>query len=191
MNKQPILLALALIIAGTIGPTIAYATNPTLAGLAGHWAASGYGTETLCWDSGFSMLESCSTTGAVALEYNLSIVGNVEEDAVGNTCGVQTVILAPDLGFPQQIAPSTYTNVCKVTSYNQVRGVVKATCTNYSGGSCTGATFNSSGATVNATWSFKSVVSQSGARADGIDINLTAADGVIGASVIHWAAFKQ
>jgi hypothetical protein len=193
VKKPSLFLSFALVIAGMIGPKISYAANPKLAGLAGHWAGTVQViVESLCYTSDFSALENCSTSGAAVIQFVGTGVEDFVEDAAGNTCGTQTFQSSYFFGYTQQqFTPVVSIFAGKVTNYNQTTGIAEGTATAYTGGSCTGATFNSSGATATSTGTTVGVVSHNGTQSNVIDTTLTDPLGDVGSAVVISAGFKQ
>ncbi len=106
---------------------------------------------------------SCSGGGCVTL--NIIEAGAMTRDAQGNACGshVAVVNTVPPSGSPPIVAPSV-TTVMKVTYYDPTTGTGDESLVEYSGGSCNGAIFNSTGATQLVTGTLHFTVSNGGNR---------------------------
>lgn len=88
---------------------------------------------------------SCSGSSCVVL--NIIEAGATVRDAAGNGCGTHVAVVntTPPGTVPPTVAPIVH--VFKITSYNSATGIGDQTLTEYFGGTCQGAIFNSTGAT--------------------------------------------
>lgn len=110
---------------------------------------------------------SCSGGSCVTL--NIIEAGAMTRDAQGNACGshVAVVNTVPPSGAAPFVVPSV-TTVMKVTYYDLTTGTGDESLAEYSGGSCNGATFNSTGATQLVTGTLHFTVSNGGNRIDSV-----------------------
>jgi hypothetical protein len=110
-------------------------------------------------------------------------------DAAGNACGSHAAVVTtiPATAGPPIVVSSVIT-VLQLLSYDSATGTGDASLSEYSGGSCNGASFNSAGATQIVSGSLHFAVSN-GENANGgdrIDSILTALN-VVGAPVPNFA----
>ena len=86
--------------------------------------------------------------------------------ASGSGCGTDTEIFSalPPSALPSTTNPETV--VVKVTNYSSTTGIGTASYTGYSGGSCNGASFDSSGATEIASGTLQFVVTEGGKQVE-------------------------
>lgn len=161
-----------------------------LSAYAGKFALTGQGSVTYCFTTGFAALESCSTSGALTSEANVVIVGEENVDASGNICATVT---STD-GFPFSTFPpnvTAYNSVAKVTDYRPGMAIGDVSFTDYSGGTCVGATFNKTGATVLETGTSHFAGSKSGNQLDAVVTALTNPLESIGAFNIVYSGQRQ
>jgi hypothetical protein len=109
-----------------------------------------HGSLTLCSNPSTNAPEACSASGAVIAPVSDRATGSITYSS-GVGCGTDTEVFnsIPPSTAPPMLNPETM--VIKVTNYNSTTGVGTGTYTAYSGGSCSGATFDSSGATEEVT----------------------------------------
>ncbi|HEV8715900.1 MAG TPA: hypothetical protein VGX03_24115, partial [Candidatus Binatia bacterium] len=108
------------------------------------------------------------------------VVGAVTGDDKGNLCGTLTETVSD---LPVDISPPAvvvFHNISKVTSYDSTTGTGDASFTNYIGGHCHGARFDSTGATVASTGTSHFAASNRGKRIDYVVTSLTDPVGAIG-----------
>jgi hypothetical protein len=112
---------------------------------------------------------SCSPTCVVL---NVIEAGQTVRDSAGNGCGTHVAVanLSPPVQAPPFVVPVTH--VFKVTKYDPTTGIGDQTLTEYSGGTCNGAIFNSAGATQSVTGTLHFVVSEGGNRIDNVVTSL-------------------
>jgi hypothetical protein len=118
-------------------------------------------------------------------------VGAATRDAQGNACATFTQTYAD---LPVDISPpfsSVVHNVSKVTSYDPTTATGDTSVTTYAGGQCHGASFDSTGATVQSTSTNHIAASDRGERIDGIVTSLTNAVGSIGAFSISFTQLRH
>ena len=140
----------------------------TLASLAGKFAARGSGSLTLCFNAGHTALQDCATAPLV-VPYNFARIEQETRDAAGNSCGVPTVTSAPVAGTTFPAGVSTGTIVGTTTSFDPTTGRGTIGVHGYHGGTCIGAVFDSTGATLTNTATFTFLVSDSGNRIEFIN----------------------
>jgi len=120
-----------------------------------------------CYNPTTNAPEACSTSGAVAVAYSVLQSGHILYDFSGNGCEEVTQVinsLPPNASPP--IVSSTVTGTKKVTNYDSTTGIGTASFTRYSGGSCNGANFDSTGATEISFGTLQFVVTDGGKRED-------------------------
>jgi hypothetical protein len=150
-----------------------------LAKLAGQYTSADEGSITLCFQPGFTATEACSDADAVPVVFNDPLVGSFTEDKAGNICGTSTDVLSA----PGDVHPPIVTvqNVsAKVTNYDPSTASGDARFTDYNGGKCNGANFDSTGATVNNNGTLHFVASAGGDRRDYVATSLIDSVGDIG-----------
>jgi hypothetical protein len=135
----------------------------TLASLAGKFAERGGGFATVCFNAGFTALQDCATAPHV-VPFNVTVIEHFTQDKAGNFCEVSTSAAAPVSGSTFPAGVGTVTNVGTTTSFDPTTGSGTGSVNEYHGGSCNGAVFDSTGATLTATATFSFVVSDSGNR---------------------------
>ena len=110
---------------------------------------------------------SCAGTACVVL--NIIEAGSMTHDKAGNACGTHSAVvnIVPPSSSAPIVVPSV-TTVFKVANYDAATGTGDYTLTEYAGGSCNGATFDSTGATLVVTGTLHFTVSEGGKRIDSI-----------------------
>jgi hypothetical protein len=162
-------LALLLFMATMIGGPVSLSQaqddggGVTLASLAGRFAARGSGSLTLCFNTGFTALQDCATAPNL-VPFNFARIEQETRDAAGNSCGVPTVTSAPVSGTKFPAGVSTGTIVGTTTSFDPTTGSGTISLSGYHGGTCIGALFDSTRATLTNTANFTFLVSDSGNR---------------------------
>lgn len=131
---------------------------------AGHFSLTVQGSEASCSGA------SCSTL-------NIIEVGSSVRDGSGNACGTHTAVVTfvPAIASPPIVVPVTH--VMKVTQYDPNTGTGDMSLTEYSGGTCHGANFNSAGATQSVSGILHFAISDNGKRIDSIVTSLTLSTG--------------
>lgn len=164
-----------------------------LSTLAGKYAVTfplgGFFTE--CFKPDFSATESCSTPGAVPLNISGATVGQSTQDRDGDSCAQFTGAFAVISGQTMPPSVLSFFGVSKVTNYDPATGSGDSSFTNYVGGKCIGAKFDSTGATVNSTGTNHFVASDDGERVDSTTLTFSDALGNIGGFNIISLALKQ
>jgi hypothetical protein len=153
-----------------------------LASLAGSFATSGTGLETFC-------VGGCATPTKLVPLNELN-VGQETLDDLGNFCGFFTFVVAPVAGTKNPASTGRVTIAGKVSAFDPVTESGDDTFSVYVGGSCTGAVFNSGGATLNTTGTRKFVVSQNGNHIVFGLTSLTNVTGTVG-GVVFFGTFDR
>jgi hypothetical protein len=154
-----------------------------LKALAGKYADTAHGYFALCLDSASfpaAVEISCAAATAVVFPQTVVDVGNETDDQHGTSCETYTDTtsdLPPDLSPP---SVAVFHTVATTTSYDPATGSGDGSFISYIGGKCVGASFNSSGMTVNATGTLHFVVGNDGKRVDFLATSLTDPIGGVG-----------
>jgi hypothetical protein len=146
---------------------------------AGQFSVTIQGSVADCVNPSNFASEACSTSGVLVLPSSFLTNGSVTHDSAGNTCGVIEVVesllpLAPSSPFntsPPAVLPIQHVAETLV-DYDSATGIGHRSLTVYFGGTCNGASFNSSGATQNATFISQFVVTKGGNRIDSLDTQI-------------------
>src|SRR5712692_1260648 len=148
----------------------------TLASLAGKFASKGSVSYTLCFGTSFSALVDCASSPHQEVPFNVTAVAHNIRDAAGNSCGVTNLTLTDasvyGTKFPARIN-FTSTNVSTTTSFDPATGSGSSSVSQYRGGRCNGAVFDSTGAALVSTGTQSFMVSDSGNRIDTIITSLS------------------
>ena len=154
----------------------------TLASLAGKFASKGGGSYTVCFtDNGdFFTAVDCASAPHKEVRFNLTTVSHGTFDAAGNSCGVTALTSAPrgplvPEGIYSTRFHDTRTNVGTITSFDPTTGSGSSSFSQYRGGRCNGAVFDSTGAFLTGTGTQSFMVSDSANR---IETILTSISGV-------------
>lgn len=132
----------------------------------GQYSIARHGSLALCLNPAANYAnESCSASGVFVYPVTDIAVGSITYES-GIGCGTDTEIFSalPPNAMPSTPGPETV--VVKVTNYSSTTGIGTASYTGYSGGSCNGASFDSSGATVIASGTLQFVVTEGGQRVE-------------------------
>jgi hypothetical protein len=154
---------------GCAGGLEAMAGSP-IALPSGNFSFAAEGTEATC------------ATGSCPV-INIIEIGSSVRDKSGNACGTHTAVVntVPPAGTP---TVASITHVMQVINYDPSTGTGDLSLTEYFGGSCNGAAFNSSsGGTQVVTGTLHFVVSNGGNRIDSIVTLLHVAGGAGGYSL--------
>ena len=110
---------------------------------------------------------SCAGTSCVVL--NIIEAGSMNHDAAGNACGSHAAVVntVPPSSAPPIVVPSVVT-VLKLAKYDPATGTGDYILTEYSGGTCVGAIFDGTGATLVVTGTLHFTVSDGGKQIDSI-----------------------
>jgi hypothetical protein len=144
---------------------------------AGQFSSSSQGYFGVCTHNAVSP-EACSTSGAIIVAFTAVANGSNTFDSAGNGCGVEMEVdtlplaplylAAPPPGYPP--APAFVDPVVhvasKVIDYDTATGIGDDSFNAFIGGTCKGASFDSSGATPVAEGMGHFVVTRGGARID-------------------------
>jgi hypothetical protein len=140
----------------------AMAKSPSVASpLSGQYSESLQGSQAYCLDPTTFAFEDCSTSGAIVAP--VSYLANGSVTYAGDVgCKTHTVVVA---AIPPTNAPVVLENdtvVITVTGYDPTTRIGTTSFIGYEGGSCNGASFDSKGATENASGTGQFVVTQGG-----------------------------
>jgi hypothetical protein len=137
--------------------------------LAGTYTDNVSAQQALCHDSSCNPIP-CSQfdSGDILTTFIIQALGEHTMDSNSNSCGSFTVV-SNDLPLGSSV-PSAFTGigVNTLTDYNPSTGVGDLTSTEYSAGSCNGASFNSSGSTNLGTSTVHFIGSENGQRIDSL-----------------------
>jgi hypothetical protein len=170
-----LLLFMETMVGGPLGVSRAQpgASRVTLASLAGRFTSTGTGIETVCFKAGFKALEDCaSAPRPQQVSFKLTGIARATRDTAGNACSVGTwtaraVVVGPTSSpFGPGIIPIT--NVSTTITFDPMTGSGTASFSQYRGGSCIGAIFDSRDAILTGTGTVSFMVSDSGNRIDQI-----------------------
>jgi hypothetical protein len=144
----------------------------TLASLAGKFETKGSGSYTLCLNASFSAPVNCASAPHQEMPFNFTSLAHVTRDAGGNSCAVTTLTNSPVYGtvYPAFRARlnNTRNNVSTTTSFDPATGSGSCSFSQYRGGRCIGAVFDSTGAVLTGTGTQSFMVSDSGNRIENI-----------------------
>jgi hypothetical protein len=142
------------------------------------------GSLAICLNSTTFAQVSCSTAGTAGVAvFPISVLinGVVTGDAAGNSCAAVTEV---DSDLPVDASPPTVTanehSAGKILNYDSTTGTGDLSFTGYIGGTCSGATFDSAGATKLSSGTVHFVVTDNGKRIDFLITTLTNPAGSIG-----------
>ena len=154
----------------------------TLASLAGKFASKGSGSYTICFGASLSTVD-CASSPHQEVPFNMTSVAHGTRDAAGNSCGVTALTLAAtDRVFGAYFTRLKFarTNVSATTSFDPATGSGTASFSDYHGGNCVGAAFDSTGAILTDTGTRSFMVSDSGNRIETITTSLSVVTGAFG-----------
>lgn len=184
----PVTFAFFVAVGGQIA-TAGGSGNPPLP--TGQFSNIATGSLAVCLDPTTFAFESCSAKGVLILPLSFSAAGLATRDKNG-ACVSRTNVassLPPNAQPP--IVDSKVHELVKITDYDPATGVGDASFTNYDGGQCIGAKFDSTGATVTGSGTEHFVVSKGGNRIDVITITLTNSTDSIGSFSFNSVDLKQ
>jgi hypothetical protein len=141
----------------------------------GNYSQTEHGSFAICLNPAKDYAEqACGQSGVQAFPLSSVIVGAVTTDASGNACASESEVDAdiPPAGYQPTVTLNEH-STSKVTSYDSSTGFGSGSFTGYTGGSCNGASFDSSGATEISSGTFQFVVTENGKRVDYIITQLT------------------
>src|SRR5713226_2291647 len=180
-----LLLITATMACGPVGMSQPQASDGgvTLASLAGKFASKGSVSYTLCFGTSFSALVDCASSPHQEVPFNVTAVAHNVRDAAGNSCGVTTLTSTPTdaaaygTQFPGRVnfkrIDFTRTSVSTTTSFDPTTGSGSSSFSQYLGGRCNGAVFDTTGATLVSTGTQSFMVSDSGNRIETIITSLS------------------
>ncbi len=149
--------------------------------LAGVYAETVHGSYLLCVESTPPHAPvKCGSAGSVGVPITALAFGAYTSDVNGNACATWT---ETDSDSPVGLAqPTVYVvhQAGKFMSFDPTTGTGDGVFTNYFGGTCHGATFDSTGATVASSGTFHFVVSNHGKRIDTVVTVPTTPGDIIG-----------
>jgi hypothetical protein len=182
----------ALVMSENLSRALADEGKIPLSALAGGYSFTVPGTFATCLSPTAPFPEeSCTTDGALVIPLQGSSIGEVTRDSAGNACVTFTGVFAnlPVDASPPQIVP--FHTAIKLLNYDAGTGVGDEAFTDYSGGMCNGAKFNSAGATVTSSGTEHFVTSKDGKRIDTLFTSFTDPVGGIGDFSVSGIALKQ
>ena len=147
------------------------------------------GTVTVCVKQGSATPRACGKLDSVAVAAQVSDVGRATWDASGNTCTTASeTISVPGTVF--RITENA-TLVGTIETFDVATLTGTASVVGYVGGSCTGAVFNSQGASKRSTSEVTFVISAGGTRIDGNVTKLTLEGIQLGTYSLSGTGFLQ
>jgi len=126
------------------------------------------GSVAQCFDPTTNAPEACSTSGAVAVAFSVLQAGHITYSS-GVGCAIVLIVsnsLPPNASPPR--VNSSVTGTVEITNYDPTTGIGTSSFTYYSGGSCSGANFNSAGATEISFGTLQFVVTDGGKQVEEI-----------------------
>ena len=145
--------------------------SATLASLAGKFALKSSGSYTICFGASRSTVD-CASSPHQEVPFNMTSVAHNTRDAAGNSCGVNAVTITPTdarvFGTYFTRLNFASTAVSTTTSFDPTTGSGSDSVSQYHGGNCLGAAFDSTGAILTGTGTQSFMVSDSGNRIDAI-----------------------
>jgi hypothetical protein len=109
---------------------------------------------------------NCGSGTCITL--NIIEAGATVRDSMGNGCGTHTAVVTFSPPVPSGPILAEVTHVFKVTKYDPRTGIGDQSLTEYTGGKCNGAIFNSAGATLSVNGTLHFAVSENGNRIDNV-----------------------
>jgi len=174
-----LLLFMATMFCGPVGMSQAQTNGGvTLASLAGKFETRGSGSYTVCFTDNFTTAVDCASAQHQEVQFKVTTVSHGTRDAAGNFCAVATLTSTPTDGpdygarFPARMN-FTRSNVSTTTSFDPTTGSGSSSFSQYLGGRCNGAVFDSAGATLVSTGTQSFMVSDSGNRIETITTSLS------------------
>ena len=170
-----VIIPIVLTAAITSGQNVARGEIPLTAG---QFSITAQGSVTACVNPNTLQLEACGTLGELIVPVSIVRVGVDTFDQQGNFCVSAADVEAPNIPplYPIVMPPIVTADLHvagKVLDYDPSTGSGDYTFTTYSGGTCSGAIFNSTGATQIASGYDHIVITENGSRFDGIAIKIT------------------
>jgi hypothetical protein len=143
--------------------------SATLASLAGKFALKSSGSYTICFGASRSTVD-CASSPHQEVPFNMTAVAHYIRDAAGNSCGVTALTITPTDARVFHFTRLNFvsTAVSTTTSFDPTTGSGSDNVSQYHGGRCIGAAFDSTGAILTGTGTQSFMVSDSGNRIDAI-----------------------
>jgi hypothetical protein len=143
--------------------------SATLASLAGKFALKSSGSYTICFGASRSTVD-CASSPHQEVPFNMTAVAHYIRDAAGNSCGVTALTITPTDARVFHFTRLNFasTAVSATTSFDPTTGSGSDNVSQYHGGRCVGAAFDSTGAILTGTGTQSFMVSDSGNRIDAI-----------------------
>jgi hypothetical protein len=140
----------------------------------GSYSVSVHGSLTVCLNPAANYAEeSCSASNVLVYPVTDELNGTITwASGVGCESDYGVSAALPPTASPSSVTTNAHT-VAKITSYDAATGVGTASSTGYTGGSCNGADFDSSGATEISSGTIQFVLSEGGRRNDVLVTQLT------------------
>jgi hypothetical protein len=144
----------------------------------GQYSNTGQGSLTVCVNPNTLQPEACGTAGELIVPVIIVRAGVSTIDQQENYCVNAVDVATPNIPplYPIVMPPIVTVDLHvagKVLDYDPSTGSGDFTFTTFSGGTCTGGTFNSTGATERSSGSGHFVVTESGSRFDDIATKIT------------------
>jgi hypothetical protein len=141
----------------------------TLASLAGKFALKSSGSYTICFGASRSTVD-CASSPHQEVPFHMTAVAHYIRDAAGNSCGVTALTITPTDARVFHFTRLNFvsTAVSTTTSFDPTTGSGSDNVSQYHGGRCIGAAFDSTGAILTGTGTQSFMVSDSGNRIDAI-----------------------
>jgi hypothetical protein len=153
---------------GAFGSSAAWADDQNIPAPSGRWSFTLQGSVAQCFDPTTHAPEVCSTSGAEVVAFSVLQLGHIYySSGIGCEEVTQVVSSLPPSASPP-IVSSTVTGTLEITNYDPITGIGTSSFTRYSGGSCSGANFNSAGATEISFGTLSFVVTDGGKRIDDV-----------------------
>jgi len=164
MNKSRLLRGAGIALLGGVltgsAVKISHAKD-ALSELAGKYAAKSIGFLTVCSNG-------CSNSSPILIQLNTASVAQGVADLKGNFCATAEAASSATTGSSSPATVTTKEVTGSVVSYDSVTRQAEVEFSIYSGGQCSGAVFDSTGATLKATGTSHEVFSESGKLIDSI-----------------------
>jgi hypothetical protein len=148
---------------------------------AGQFSSTVQGSFAICLNPTTFALESCSTSGVLVLPQSYLATGASTTDNEGNSCATFTQV---ESTLPVDVTPPIVTANTHVTgkllNYDSTTGTGDNSFTAYTGGTCNGVTFDSTGATVVSNGTSHFVITDDGKRTDFLFTTLTNSSASLG-----------
>jgi hypothetical protein len=166
-KKLFLLLALSFVLLIGLNSKDVAAAQIPMQQTAGTYTITGGGSLAFCFDS--SLMETPCTGPSVAIVFPQTLVqlGEVTGDGKGNSCSTftETISDLPVDSSPPFVFPASHSvGLSGQGTYDPATGVGDLSGTNYTGGTCNGAIFDKTGATLTGTFTVHFIVSDNGKR---------------------------